>query len=64
MPEIDWERPLPELLKELNAGVEKEYLRRAIERSDGDLEQLAEISGLSERALSGKLAEYDLADGV
>lgn len=61
---IDWEQPLPELMRELNAGIEKEYLRRAIERADGDLHTLAEITGVSAKTLSHKLAEYDLAKDV
>lgn len=57
---IDISRPLPDLLKDTIADLEKRYLRRALKRSRGNIEKCARISGLSRRSISAKLAEYGI----
>jgi DNA-binding NtrC family response regulator len=57
---IDLERPLGDLLREACARVEREYLRQALEKSQGNIGRCAEICGLSRRSISDKLAEYHL----
>jgi DNA-binding NtrC family response regulator len=55
---LDWDRPLPELLEEMSRNVEREYIRKALEKTEGHLERCAEICGMSPRSLAKKIEEY------
>jgi DNA-binding NtrC family response regulator len=57
---VDLGRPLTDLLREVCARVEKEYLRQALEKSEGNISRCAAICGLSRRSVSDKLAAYQL----
>jgi DNA-binding NtrC family response regulator len=57
---VDLDRKLPELLHEATAELEKQYLRRALKRSRGNVGKCARICGLSRRSISAKLAEYGI----
>jgi DNA-binding NtrC family response regulator len=57
---IDLDRALADLLREVCTSVEREYLRQALEKSEGNIGRCAEICGLSRRSISDKLAEYHL----
>jgi DNA-binding NtrC family response regulator len=57
---IDLTKPLPELLEELRLDVEKQYLRKALKKSRGNIGRCARICGLSRRSISAKLAEYSI----
>jgi DNA-binding NtrC family response regulator len=57
---VDLTRPLPELLREAAAELEKQYLRRALRKCRGNVGRVARLSGLSRRSISAKLAEYGL----
>ncbi len=57
---IDLTRPLPDLLREATTELEKQYLRKALRRSRGNVGRCAKICGLSRRSISAKLAEYDI----
>jgi DNA-binding NtrC family response regulator len=57
---IDLGRPLPDLLKEAAAELERRYLRRALKKCRGNVGRVARLSGLSRRSISAKLAEYGL----
>jgi DNA-binding NtrC family response regulator len=57
---VDLGRPLPEIVQEVVANVENEYIRRALKKTRGQIAQCARICGLSRRSISTKIAEYKL----
>jgi DNA-binding NtrC family response regulator len=57
---VDLTRPLPDLVREATAELEKQYLKRALKKSRGNVGRCAKISGLSRRSISAKLAEYGI----
>jgi DNA-binding NtrC family response regulator len=57
---IDLSRPLPDLLREATVELEKQYLRKALKKSRGNVGRCAKICGLSRRSISAKLAEYQI----
>ena len=57
---VDIDRPLPEILAEAVAGIEQQYLRKALKKTRGNVGQCAKISGLSRRSITAKIAEYKL----
>jgi len=57
---IDLERPLPDLLRDLTADIEQQYLRKALKKSHGNIGRCAKICGLSRRSISAKIAEYKI----
>jgi DNA-binding NtrC family response regulator len=58
--EVDLSRPLPQLLADVRAAVEKQYLRQALRKSRGHVGGCAILCGLSRGIVSKKLAEYGL----
>jgi DNA-binding NtrC family response regulator len=57
---VDLSRHLPDLLREVTTELEKQYLRRALRKSRGNVGRCAKICGLSRRSISAKLAEYQI----
>jgi DNA-binding NtrC family response regulator len=57
---VDITRPLPEQLAELAAQFEEKYLRQVVQKAHGSVTRCAEISGLSRRTISDKLAHYKI----
>jgi DNA-binding NtrC family response regulator len=57
---VDLERPLPSLLRDLTATVERVYIRKALKRSRGNIGRCAKICGLSRRSITAKVAEYGI----
>ena len=58
--EIDLKHPLPHYLKIATERIEKEYIRKALEKSRGNVGRCAELCGLSRRSISGKISQYDI----
>jgi two-component system NtrC family response regulator len=58
--EIDLSRPLPEVLADAQAAVEKQYLGQALRASRGHVGRCATLCGLSRRAVTDKLAAHHL----
>jgi DNA-binding NtrC family response regulator len=58
--QIDLDRKLPDLLREIIAQVEKEYIRKALKKTHGHVGRCAKICGLSRRCMTTKLAEYGI----
>ena len=56
---MDLARPLPDQLAEITAEFEKRYLRRALKKTRGHVGKCAEISGLSRRSITDKIAQYE-----
>ncbi len=57
---VDVNRPLPDLLKEMTAEVERRYIRKALRKTRGNVGRCAKICGLSRRSISAKIAEYQI----
>ena len=57
---ITLDRPLPELLRDATASIERQYLQEAMKRTRGNVGRCARICGLSRRSISAKLGEYRL----
>jgi DNA-binding NtrC family response regulator len=61
---IDLDRPLPDLLRDLSADIEQQYIRKALKKSHGNIGRCAKICGLSRRSISAKIAEYNINKAV
>lgn len=59
-PQVDLARPLPDLIREANATLEREYLTQALTKTRGNVGRCAQLAGLSRRSISAKLAEYGI----
>ncbi len=57
---IDTSRPLSEVMREVVAEVEKQYLDAVMKKTGGHIGRCAAISGRSRRSVTSKLAEYKL----
>jgi DNA-binding NtrC family response regulator len=57
---IDLERPLPDLLRDVSNEIEQQYIRKALKKSHGNIGRCAKICGLSRRSISAKIAEYKI----
>jgi DNA-binding NtrC family response regulator len=57
---IDLERPLPDLLRDVTTEIEQQYIRKALKKSHGNIGRCARICGLSRRSISAKIAEYKI----
>jgi DNA-binding NtrC family response regulator len=58
--EVDLNRPLPDMLRDTLAEVEKHYIRKALKKTRGNVGRCARICGLSRRSLTYKIAEYGI----
>jgi DNA-binding NtrC family response regulator len=56
--DVDIERPLPELLRQAITDVERQYIRKALRKTRGNVGRCARLCGLSRRSLTYKIAEY------
>jgi len=57
---VDLTRPLTDQLAELTAAFEERYLRRALKRTRGHIGRTAQLTGLSRRTITEKLAVYQI----
>lgn len=57
---IDLRKPLRELLNEVVARIEREYLVKALRKTRGHVGKSARLCGYSRRSITGKLAEYHI----
>jgi DNA-binding NtrC family response regulator len=61
---IDLHRPLPDVLREVGADIEQQYIRQALKKSHGNIGHCAKLCGLSRRSISAKIAEYAINKAV
>jgi len=61
---IDLDRPLRDLLREISADVERQYIRKALEQSHGHVGRCAKMCGLSRRTLSARIADFQINKAV
>ncbi|MFL5331100.1 MAG: sigma-54-dependent transcriptional regulator [Gemmataceae bacterium] len=57
---VDLTRPLTDQLNELTSRFEERYLRAALKKTRGHVGQCAELTGLSRRSITDKLAQYKI----
>jgi DNA-binding NtrC family response regulator len=57
---IDLDKPLPDLVREMTARVEQQYIKKALKKASGNVGRCARICGLSRRSISAKIAEFKL----
>jgi two-component system, NtrC family, response regulator AtoC len=57
---IDLNRSLPQLLREVTASIEQQYICKALKKSRGNVGRCAGICGMSRRSITGKINEYKL----
>ena len=60
----DIARPLTELVDELVAQLERQYIVKALKKTHGHVGRCAQISGLSRRSITKKIAEYQLDKSI
>ncbi len=58
--QVDLTRPLPDQLAELTAAFEERYLRKALRKTRGHVGKCANITGLSRRSITDKIAQYKI----
>ena len=63
-PLFDLDKPLTVLLKETIAQLEAQYIRRALQKTQGHVGRCARICGLSRRSITTKIADYHLDKSV
>jgi len=61
---INLDKPLPVLLAEMTAEIERQYLHKALKRSHGNIGRCAKLCGLSRRSISAKISEYEIQKTV
>jgi DNA-binding NtrC family response regulator len=57
---VNLDRPLPELLHEATANIERMYLQKALRKARGNVLRASKICGLSRRSVTAKIAEYGI----
>ena len=57
---IDLNRSLPQLLRDVIASIEQQYICKALKKSRGNVGRCARICGMSRRSITGKINEYKL----
>jgi DNA-binding NtrC family response regulator len=63
-PVVDLDKPLALLVKENLAQIEEQYIRKALQKTQGHIGRCARICGLSRRTITTKIAEYHLDKSV
>lgn len=61
---VDINMPLPDILRRIQADVEQEYIRKALEQCRGNVSQCAQMCGISRRSLSAKLGTYHINKSI
>lgn len=62
--EIDLERPLPDLLREMTADIEERYIREVLRKTHGDVGRCAKLCGMSRRSITAKISQYGIDKAV
>ncbi len=55
---IDLSRPLPDLINEIVASLERQYISKALRKARGNVGRCARICGLSRRSITTKISQY------
>jgi len=54
------DRPLAELLQGATTAIERQYIRKALQKTHGNVGRCAQLCGLSRRSITAKIAEYGI----
>jgi DNA-binding NtrC family response regulator len=57
---INLDRPLHQVVREIVADVEQQYIRKALQKAHGNVTRCAVLCGLSRRAMTAKLSDYHI----
>ncbi len=57
---IDLNRSLPEVVNDVVASLEKQYITRALRKARGNMGRCARICGLSRRSITTKISQYGI----
>lgn len=57
---IDLNRTLPELINDVVASLEKQYISKALRKARGNVGRCARICGLSRRSITTKISQYGI----
>lgn len=57
---VTLDRPLPALLHDTTAAIERQYIRKALQKTRGNVGRCAKVCGLSRRSITAKIAEYGI----
>jgi DNA-binding NtrC family response regulator len=55
---INLDRPLQQVVRDIVAEVEQQYIRKALQKAHGNVTRCAVLCGLSRRAMTAKLSDY------
>lgn len=58
--QVDLDRPLPDLLRDMTAALEENYIREALRKTHGDVGRCAKLCGMSRRSITTKIAHYNI----
>ena len=58
--QVDLQRSLPEQMAEITGKFEERYLRKALKKTRGHVGKCAQITGLSRRSITDKIAHYKI----
>ena len=57
---VTLDQPLPDLLTEATAAIERQYIRKALQKTHGNVGRCAKICGLSRRSITTKITQYGI----
>jgi DNA-binding NtrC family response regulator len=57
---VTLEQSLPELLSDATAAIERQYIRKALQKTHGNVGRCAKICGLSRRSITSKITQYGI----
>jgi DNA-binding NtrC family response regulator len=61
---INLDRPLHQVVRTIVAEVEQQYIRKALQKAHGNVTRCALLCGLSRRAMTAKLSEYQIDKSI
>jgi DNA-binding NtrC family response regulator len=62
--EIDLNKPLSDVLRDVTQDIEERYIRKALKKSRGNIGRCAKICGLSRRSISAKIGQYCIKKAI
>jgi DNA-binding NtrC family response regulator len=55
---------LPDILNEAIATIERQYIRKALQKTHGNVGRCAKICGLSRRSITSKITQYGIEKAI
>lgn len=57
---INLKKPLPDIVRDAIADIEQQYIRKALNKTRGNIGRCAQLCGMSRRSITYKIAEYKI----